>query len=1006
MAEKLYVTICCLGLMILASCTLVRTHIYSAGSSAVGSIFEVHGISTFDHGLPGQEESIKNGNNIHPKHEQKPKPISSDTKGTQSPEIEHPKPKTGKWCPVVRKRIVTYVDVCKTEKYVIRSQQPCPHGTADCQKTMYRIAQKPIYELKRKFVTSLEWKCCTGYTGSTCEYADPNAIHIPLDHISSSEKTEESLLSAEVTEIIKAVESQENLLEDIQNDIHEAASHLQDLENALGNNSTIALGISQNQSEIDDRVVREIVLPHIENFLKAHFSPIWNSFNKSLQNLNGMVKNLSESVEINRRTLDIFLENSVPKKDLYELGTKFESKIQENFDKLEQLKQQIDNNFHTQQTVIHHNLTMIKADADVKLKRNLKFQQSQYSYLNFSIGELRRGQEQHQDDLLDLAQNITLLCSPRHVELSSTANYQVNETLIEHETQIKDLLTESEAAFENINILEKWLKELRTEFKQNSEKVQMQFMEKSLIVEEIKDLIQRQIMELNYTVNSIQNSSDELFDNCDCHKMNLDIIALEEIQRNFSNQFRDVLYGIEDVKQKEGSSKTYLQHSVEDLAQALQFNRQSLAAQQEQGRKLMLITSQLQIQIKNLTEDVRHIRMDNGQIHKHIKHLDSSFSSLLEDATRHERVLEALLGEEALELLSEDNPEAVYMTVIKMHEVLNNTLHVLEKQLLNTDSLSERLQFLEMHYGNQNSPDSPAIFNVEQHNEGRTLDRSLRSGSLEHMEPNHEASRDHDANEFEHNDIMILKRDLQYLYAKVNELQSSLSNSTHSKNDTIRDALKPFNTSIISIKLDIENLRELYNEHIQLFHKVFGNYEALISSDVPLDIEKLKSFIDKKMKKRQKGLETQNKKQNKKHSEEHWQSDETGSPHQDPLVAFSAIFTTGAEGAKMIRFNDIDLNYGDAFSSDGHFTAPYTGVYAFSISVDFGVGNGLGYLVFNGRHSISLENSNTEPAEGLKHQFAVVELKKNEKVWFELFQGSIKKNTKKTSLSGYLVFKT
>ncbi|KAM4030967.1 multimerin-2 [Anomaloglossus baeobatrachus] len=1003
MAEKLYTTICWLGLLILASCTLVRTHLYSAGSSPIGSIFEVHGVSSFAHGLPGQEESSEKGNVMHHRHVQKPKPTSSDTMETKSPPAEHPKPRTGTWCSFVRNRIVTYADVCKTEKYVIRSQQPCPNGTPDCQKTMYRLAQKPIYELKRKFVTSLEWKCCPGYSGSTCEYADPNAIQVPVDHISSSEKTEELQHSAEVTEIIKAVESQESLLEDIQNDIHQAASHLQDLQNALGNNATIALGNSQNQSGIDD-VVREVVLPHVENFLKAHFSPIWTSFNKSLQNLNIMVKNLSESVEVNRRTLDVFLENSVPKKDLYELGTKFESKIQENVDKLEQMKQQIDSNFHTQQTVFQHNMTMIKANTDIKLKRNLKFQHSQYSYLNFTIEELRREQEQIQDDLTDLSQNMTLLCSPRQGEVSSISNYQVNETLMEHDNQIKDLLAESEAAFENISVLEKWLKELRTNFREHSGRVQVQFMEKSLIMEEIKDLFQRQIVELNFTILSIQNGSDELFRNCDCHKMNLDIIALEEIQQNFSNQFRDVLYGIEDVKQKEGSSKTYLQHSVEDLAQALQFNRQSLAAQQEQGRMLLLITSQLQMQIKNLTDDVKHIRTDNVQIHKHIKHLDSSFSSLLEDAIRHERVLEALLGEEALELLSEDNHEAVYMTVIKMNEVLNSTLHMLEKQLLSTDSLSERLQFLEIQYGSQNSPESSGIYNVGQNNEGK---KPFQSSDLVHMEPNHEAFRDNDAEESEYNDIMILKKDLQHLQVKVNELESSFFSFPHSMNDTIGDALKPLNTFTTSMKFDIENFRDLYNKHIQLFHKIFGNYEALVSSDVSLDIEKLKSFIDKKMKKRQKGGESQSKPDTKKHSDEHWQSDETVTSHQDPLVAFSAGFSSGAEGSNMIRFSNIHLNYGDVFSSDdGHFTAPYSGVYAFSISVDFGISKGLGHLVFGGRHRIALQNSSTGPAESLKHQFAVVELKKEEKVWFELFQGSIKKNTLGTSLSGYLIFKT
>ncbi|KAM3913385.1 multimerin-2 isoform 2-T2 [Leptodactylus fuscus] len=980
MAEKLYLTMCCLGLVILDSCTLVRsrTHIYSAGSSPIGSIFEVHGVSTFAHGLPGQEEATEKENVHHERHLQNAEPTSADTKETQPPEIEHPRPKTGKWCSFVRNRIVTYADVCKTEKYVIRSQQPCPQGTPDCQKTMYRVAQKPIYELKRKFVTSLEWKCCPGYTGSACDYA-------------------------EVTEIIKSVESQENLLEDIQNDIHQAASHLQDLQNALGNNT---LGQSQNQSEIDDHVLHEVLLPHVENFIKVHFSPIWTSFNKSLQNLNSMVKNLSESVEKNRKTLDIFLENSVPKKDLYELGTKFESKIQENVDKLEQMKQQIDNNFHTQQTVIEHNLTMIKADTDVKLKRNLKFHQSQYSYLNFSLGELRRGQEQIEDDLLDLSQNITSLCSPRQGNEPSSYDH-VNVTLEEHDRQIKDLLTESEAAFQNSITLEIWLKELRTEFKQNSEKVQMQFMEKSLIMEEIKDLMLGQIMEVNYTTMALQNGTDELFKNCDCNKMNLDIMALEEIQRNVTNQFRDVLYGIEDVKQKEGSSKTYLQHSVEDLAQALQFNRQALASQQEQGRKLTFITSQLQAQMKNLTDAVNVIRVDNSQINKHIKHLNSSFSSLLEDATRHERVLEALLGEETLELLSEENPEAVYMTVIKMHEVLNNTLHVLEKQLLSTDSISERLHFLEMQYGIHNSPDSSAIFNAEQNNERKKQDSPFRNGGLQHTEPNHEASRDIDADESQYNDIMILKAELQHLRVKVTQMESSFSNFLHSKNDTIVDALKPLSTSVTSMRLDIETLRELYDKHMQLFHKMFGNYETLISSDVPLDIEKLKSIVDKKMNKRQKGGESQSKKQAKKHREEQWQSDETVLPHQDPLVAFSAGFSAGADGAKMIRFNNIQLNYGDVFSpEDGHFTAPYSGVYAFSVSVDFGIGKGLGHLVFNGRHRIALQNSSTEPAESLKHQFAVVELKKNEKVWFELLQGSIKKNTLGTSLSGYLVFKT
>ncbi|XP_073452836.1 multimerin-2 [Aquarana catesbeiana] len=876
MAERLCALISLLGLISLVTTTLVKPHIYTAGSSHIASTLEVHGISTFAHGLPGHEDTIERKDVLHHGNGRSPKTNLPDSRGTNSsPLTGSPIPKRGKWCSVVKSQMVSYVDLCRTEKYVIRSQQPCPFGTPDCQKTMYRLAQRPVYEIKRKFITSLEWKCCPGYTGSTCEYSDPNSIPIPLEHTSKAEETQEAPVNAEVTEIIQAVESQESLLEDIQNDIHQATSHLMELQNALGHNISTDFIMSDNETdtakdkdlEVDDRLLRDVFLPHVENFLKAHFNPVWNSFNKSLQNLNNMVKNLSENVESNRKRLDTFLENTVPKKDLYELGTKFESKIQENVDKVEQLKQEMANHFHTQQTVIHFNFTMLKTDMDMKLKRNLKMQQSQYSYLNFSISELRRGQEQIQDDLLDLSQNITLQCGSREGEVVSITSPQINETLNVHEKEIQELLTEQDVIFENISTLEKWIKELRTDTKKNTERVQVQFMEKSLIMEENKVLIQRQIMELNYTIASIQESIDELFKDCDCHKMNADILALVEIQRNFSNQYRDILYGIEDVKQKEGSSKISLQNSVEDLSLELQLNRQSLTAQQEQGRKLMLVTTQLQSQATNLTDDVRILRLENDQINNHIKHLYSSFSSLLKDAIRHERVLEALLGEEVLDLFSEDNPEAMHVSIVKIYETLNNNVDRIDRHQITIDSISDRLNFLEMQIQKDNTPTTTTIFNVEQNTEGKTYYSTFQQGNLAHMEPSHEASRDTD--ESDYNDVAILKKDIKNLSEKMSKLESYFAERNIYSDATIETILKQFSSSIAFIKEDIANLRGFYNEHIELFRKIFGNYEVLLSSNVSLDLAQIQSIIDKKTKKKMKASELQNRRGDKKQGNDH-----------------------------------------------------------------------------------------------------------------------------------------
>lgn len=38
------------------------------------------------------------------------------------------------WCPYQKSRLVTFVAACKTEKFLVHSQQPCPPGAPDCQR--------------------------------------------------------------------------------------------------------------------------------------------------------------------------------------------------------------------------------------------------------------------------------------------------------------------------------------------------------------------------------------------------------------------------------------------------------------------------------------------------------------------------------------------------------------------------------------------------------------------------------------------------------------------------------------------------------------------------------------------------------------------------------------------------------------------------------------------------------------------------------------------------------
>ncbi|CAH2321210.1 multimerin-2 [Pelobates cultripes] len=997
MEGKLCSIIFCLG-MVNAVTSLVNRPAYD-GSLSVGSRLEVHGSSLYNHGLPGYDRHQEKREHLDQSFSDTPKTTATDTVDRNSPGAEHPDPRRGNWCSFVRSRVVSYVELCKTEKYVIRSQMPCPSRTSDCQKTMYRLAQKPVYEVKRKAVTSLEWRCCDGYIGDHCEDKDPNAIQVPEELLAKVEKELEPAMSTDASEIMKDLQSQEHLLVSVQNDIHQASGSLLEFQSVMENNVTLTNDSESQLAGVEDRHLRDVLLPHVENFLREHFNPMWVSFNKSLQNLSSIVKNLSENVESNRKRLDRFLENSIPQNDLRELGSKFESKIQENIVKLEQMRHEMDNQFHVVQAGIHYNLTVIKTETDMKFKRNHKLQQSQFSQVNLSISELRRDQEQFQDDLQDITQNITELwesCTPKERETTPETSHHVNETLAEHNRQIKDLYTESDAAFENISTLEKWFKELRTDFKKNSDEVRVSFIEKSLILEENKDFILRQLMELNYTIVGIQESSDELFRNCDCQKMSLDILSLEEVQRNFSNLYKDILYGIEDVKQKEGSSKTSLENSFEDLSQALQMNRLSLTAQQEQGRSLMNLTSHLQSQANNFSNDVAILKKNNNQILDHIKLLDSSFNSLLEDATRHDRALEALLGDELLEEFSEETPYLLQMTMLQIYELLNETQFRLENQQQTTKSLIDRVHFLENQSQKKDYPDPNTIFNIEHHIEGVTNDSPFKQNTMNRMETNHDASSEYEAT---NSDITTLKDDIEHLSIKIKRLESYLPDG----NDTVINTLKPLNNSIGTMKLEIVSLRELFSKHTETFHKLFGNHEALIASNTPLDLTKVHSLLDKKVKKKSRGGELKHKKNDE------LQSDASGElpPRQDSSVAFAASFTEGADAVRLIQFNSILLNYGNAFNPDDYeFSAPYKGVYAFSISVDFSPGRALGHLVFRGQETIILQNISSKEGDGLKHSFAVVELDKDDKVWFMLLQGSIKKNSSGTILAGYLIFKT
>ncbi|XP_068927476.1 multimerin-2 [Petaurus breviceps papuanus] len=911
------------------------------------------------------------------------------------------------WCHYQQSRLVTFIASCKTEKFLVHSQQPCPPGTPDCQKVkvMYRLSLKPVYQVKQKVHTSVVRKCCPGYSGADCQHYDPSTIS-EMDNQSKgkTDPWEEALehktapLSREPMEFQRATEQHESILEDLQNDIHQASSSLLDLQTSLESNHT-AQETEANLTGLGsaDQSLQQVLLPHVQSFLKTHFSPIWRSFNESLHNLSHMLRNLSHDVEANRQNIERFQEMAVLKAEFQELGTKFESKVQENILKVNQLRHDIDSQLRDQQLVLNHNLSEVRADTDVKVKKIQKAQEVHLLLANASTVESKEEQNDLQVKLEQLQSNLSELsfASGRREDEVLSALRQLNETLARHEEDIKELFVDSDENFELGTRLEGQVSAMRGN-KAMIEELRVILMEKSLIMEEIKEDFERQVLDLNYTLHHLQGSHSDLMKyvkDCNCQKLYFDLSLLREDQRNATRFLEETHLTLEDQKMLESSSIKALRNAVEDLAL-------SVDAQKEEITRAKVSVALLKGQLQALAGEVDGLKRADRHVFREVRHLNNSFGSLLKDALRHQTVLATLFGEELLEDITEEESARLPLTYLQIEDALDYTSSKLKGHAADLAALRERLDLLES-VGKSEPLDSEQV-------------EAGAPSRAEHLEPNHEAS---DGGSLQENDLVSLKSEITHLNTQMEKLESQIS---HTQGCCPPAGPLPFNLSVEGLQSDVRAMRQDLGHHLQLFQSLFGNYRELVATNASLDLGKLQSVLSKKGKKQRREQEShqkRDKKQVEKWGEQPFPG--SGSSNQGPKllgegpsVAFYAGFPQGTHGLRRpVKFNATYLNVGDGYSPEhGFFRAPERGIYLIAVSAEFGPGLGEGQLVLGGRLRTSVSSGSEEPtgaAGSTAATFAVAELQKGERVWFELTKGSLaRRDPSGTALGGFLVFKT
>uniref|UniRef100_A0A8C9E3L3 Multimerin 2 n=1 Tax=Phocoena sinus TaxID=42100 RepID=A0A8C9E3L3_PHOSS len=846
------------------------------------------------------------------------------------------------WCPYQKSRLVTFVAACKTEKFLVHSQQPCPHGAPDCQKVkvMYRVAHKPVYQVKQKVLASVAWRCCPGFVGPDCQHHDPRAIPEPEDPGDSLQEPWDGPVDFEPghrdADISDMVEQQERRLGDLQNDIHQVADSLPGLWKALASNLTVAITeANQTELEFPGRSLEQELLPHINTFLQGHLSPMWRSFNQSLHSLSQAIRNLSLDVEANRQALKRVQESSVARADFQDLGAKFETKVQENAQRVGQLRQDVEGHLHAQHLSLHQSLLEVQADVNTKLKKLLKAQESpgvNGSLVLVAAGAAARPEpESLQARLGQLQRNLSALhvtTAHREEELQSTLA-DMKATLAQHVDEIKELYLESDDTYEQISKVERQVQELQVNHTALRE-LRVILMEKSLIMEENKEDMERQLLELNLTLQHLQGGHADLIKyvkDCNCQKLYFDLDVIREGQRDTTRALEETQVSLDERRQRDGSSLQALSGTVAALSLAVD-------AHQAAAERARADAARLRSQLRTLGSEVSALRAAEAEMRREIRRLHGSFAALLEDALRHEAVLAALFGEEVMEDMSEEAPSPLPLRYEQIRTALLDAASGLQEQALGWDALAARVTALERASGT--------------------------SGQAESLEPNRDASPAAAGVP----DLAGLAQELQRLSSHMESVGQCCEASWAAS----------FNSSLEGLRGELSTTEHGLQRHQHLFHRLFGNFQELLVANVSLDLGKLQAILSRKGKKQQKGLEA--------------------SP-----VAFYASFSEGTDALQTVN---------SYFPEHGYFRASERGVYLFAVSIEFGPGPGTGQLVFGGHRRTPVSIPPRSRGVGaLATTFAMAELQKGERVWFELTQGSIiKRSPPGTAFGGFLIFKT
>lgn len=460
---------------------------------------------------------------------------------------------------------------------------------------------------------------------------------------------------------------------------------------------------------------------------------------------------------------------------------------------------------------------------------------------------MREKQERQEIEL----QRVLTLLSPSPSLQEDTAFWEaitrLDNKVVNNTIQLSALNEDQVHATNRIQHLQKGWKTLDERITKNDRKNEDRYIEAFLEVDAAKvavgkyaDDLSKNVTILQSTVQELEVDMDYLYTqfyknvstgsrDCDCTGLSTSVAQLKKVVANITVISGENRLALDRAAEERLSiwENGGWGPTVEEIKLGLRTIQSLLALEQEKRKIQHQNLTTLQTSLTQSQKDIKALQEGDSQKAGEIKHLFSSFRSLLKDAIRHTEVLEILLGEEVLEFTdwAPQDQKAHSIPTLKMQ------ISDLQEQInKHSQSLASII--------NSEDPTAGEPSELEDWNP-EDLKKRQKEQKFDYFSEDHTGYKDED--------FFALEKTVEQLRTDIDKLgaHQCLSCCNCSKGAASKGVEGKLQAELTSVHKSLD-------DHLRIFSSVFSNTEGLTESEATVDLDKLFAIMKKKEAKLQK----------------------------------------------------------------------------------------------------------------------------------------------------------